>query len=276
MKIISSFNSAPILKNRWGIKNKFKDTLYINALSFLSLNEFYKEVTVYVDPKLYQIYKDFPFNVVKHDFSEISTDNWVNSKFEIFKLQKEPFVHFDSDIFLKRRFDFNSISSMVVEREEHSSFEKHYKEQVEYFQYIGCKIYEKIPMGLKPLNCGTLGFKDMNFFNEYIKQYDIVFSQFLDNKKEFEYYRLKGYEPSIVMEQLLLAIMVRNTQISDRRFHVQKVLNYSTDEKNFEEGNVLGYIHYFGRKKYDDIESIKMYLHDKYNYYWRIIDDFSI
>jgi hypothetical protein len=250
MKLISSYDSYPIENNRWGLGNKFEDTLIMTSLSLLYASQHY-DVTFYTTAKMKKILNFLPVNieVFNKKFNYLE-DTWVESKFYAMSKQTKPFIHIDTDVFLyKEIFNKYKNSPVIIERPEMGEdFHPHYPPQLSFWNDYVVKDHQKWDKNLNySFNCGTLGFNDMNLKDDFLKSYYNLKEGFFKNKKIYRTYKKKGSEPCIMLEQYNLASLCKKSNIK-----VDFILPYSNRKSQSEAAKQIGYTHLSGNVKYDE------------------------
>lgn len=250
MRLISSYDSAPIENNRWNNGDKFLDTVYMTALSLLYASKYYS-VTFYTNEKMANLLNHLPIEIkiFKRKFDYSVKDTWVESKFYALSEQSAPFVHIDTDVFLYKDV-FSKIEDyeVITERmETKSDFHPHYLKQIEFFtKHIVDKNMLWHSSLSHSLNCGTLGFNNLKIKDEFVENYFKLKSSF--NTKVNLYRNFCGIhsEPCIIMEQYNLFGILNHFNIE-----IKTVLKEFEREKQSKEAINLGYTHLSGNVKYD-------------------------
>lgn len=249
MKLISSYDNYPIENNRWGLGNKFEDTLIMTSLSLLYASQHY-DVTFYTTDKMKKILNFLPVNIKVFDKKfNYPEDTWVESKFYAMSKQTKPFIHIDTDVFLyKEIFNKYKNSPVIIERPEMGEdFLPHYPPQLNFWNDYVLKDHQKWDKNLNySFNCGTLGFNDMNLKDDFIKSYYNLKEEFNKNKKAYRIYKKRGSEPCIVLEQYNLASLCKKSNIK-----VDFILPYSNRKTQSEAAKQIGYTHLSGNVKYN-------------------------
>lgn len=243
--IIFSLDTKPLIKGRWGYSNKFEDTIIMTALSLLYTHLWYDNVILYTDELGYKIFEDFPIKIELLE-NEGVEGIWMRSKIEAIEKQKEPFIHIDTDVFIKKKINFSRYSNVIVERKEIDGFNKHYKEQIEWFDtYLkgDCLWTPNLDYSL---NCGIIGFNDIQLKDKYIEQYYKVENIFINNIEKFSYLKEKWYEPCIVIEQYNL-----NSFLETQNIFPNLLLEGDNLKEQIDSANLVGYVHLYGKSKYE-------------------------
>lgn len=182
MKIVQSFWSKPFfrpegtrLHGGW----PHRRYNYISwALSCLLLSEHYDKLEIVTDEMGKEILIDklgLPYTsvqVVLDELNHYHPDLWALGKLFAYRIQKEPFLHVDSDIFIWKPFDDRLTSAPLVAQNResytsHYTFQygevyKHFSTVPKYMQGL-TEQFEFIPA----INAGILGGTDLDFFETY-------------------------------------------------------------------------------------------------------------
>lgn len=186
MKIIQSFWTKPTFKN-----NKINSTdrnkggwlskkhNYMSwALSCLQLRKFYEKVELVTDEKGYDILINklkLPYtnvSVVLDELNHYHPDLWAVGKLHAYRIQTEPFIHIDSDIYIYKPFPLSlEKASLIVQNFEKGFFfyDKVFNELKEAFDYVPQALHDSIEKNNKiiSVNAGLFGGNDIAFFQEY-------------------------------------------------------------------------------------------------------------
>jgi hypothetical protein len=242
-KIIYSLNVYPLINNRWKTGNRLKETIYMTALSVLYSHLWYKDIELYVDDIAYKFLYMLPCRVTRMNQVNHDKDLWMKSKIQALKMQTKPFVHLDTDVFIKQKIDFD-FDKILLERKE-GGYQMHYSKQVEFFN----NYTQELPFWNNDLghsyNCGIIGFNDLNLRNDFIKAYYDLEEIYIEQKENFKPLKQKGFEPCIILEQYTLASLLDFNKIKPTLLLKGKNL--------IEQGKYadqIGYAHLFGVKKY--------------------------
>jgi hypothetical protein len=259
MKIISSFDSFPIENNRWGVGNRFNDTVYLTAFSLLSASQFY-DVTFYTDEKMAKVLADLPIDIkVFPKKFNYSKDFWVEAKFYVFSKQTEPFIHIDTDVILYRDVFKDTEKYLVIcERPEVEQFKKHYKKQVDFFtkEVVDDSIIWDKRLNYS-MNCGTIGFNDLSLSQKFIENYYKLKNKFNDVRDKFSNLAAEHYEPCIVLEQYNLTSILNKTKVKPLY-----LLGTGNLEAQSNYAEKIGYTHLYGGIKYQ--ENVIKQIHSRF------------
>jgi len=247
-KVIFSLNTHPITNNRWYMGNRLNDTIYMAGLSILYACKWYSAVEVYVDKIAYDFLKYLPCKIILTKFDN-NPKLWMKSKIDIIKLQNEPFIHIDNDVFLKQKIDL-SFDTILVERNDVAY--QNYDSLVVFFS----KYSKELKYWLQKPNlipsCGVLGFAEKKLQNNFVEafnQFERVFNKY---QKEYNSYLKKCgeigeyLEPCLVLEQYNLGCMLEKENIK-----YKLLLEGGTEAEQSKNATRLGYSHLHGSAKYD-------------------------
>ena len=261
-KIIYSLDAFPLINNRWQMGNKLKETIYMTALSILYSHLWYKDIELYADETAYKLLYMLPCRVTKVE-NEKNKELWMKSKIHAIEKQTKPFVHLDTDVFIKKKIDFN-FDTIILERKE-CGYEMHYKKQIDFFnQYTSHLPYWHSNLG-HSYSCGILGFNDLTLRNNFVNAYYDLEEIFVSHQEEFTPLKQQGFEPCIVIEQYNLASILDYNNITPSL--LLKGRNIAEQSKY---ANEMGYSHLFGIKKYnkDIIQEIEYRLFKIFPYWY--------
>lgn len=259
MKIVQSFWSKPMLVNdnsdaifrsNGGWVNRI--FFYMSwALSCLKFKDIYKNVELVTDRYGKHLLCDIlelPFSnvIIELDnLNEYDHNLWALGKLYAYKIQKEPFIHVDSDVFVWRKFSDKILESELIGQ----NYEKNYKCNVDYFNqirnlldYIPAEMEDEIYLtnDIIQVNAGILGGNNLSFFNDYVKNaFDMV-------DKNTDLFRRNPFNKgafNMVYEQFLFYCMAKSRQCNINVLF---------------EGNYLNHV---GLADFEHIPSNKYYAH---------------
>ncbi|REG99099.1 DUF6734 family protein [Flavobacterium aquicola] len=241
-RIIYSLDVLPIINNRWNAGNKLKETIYMSALSILYSHLWYKDIEFYVDEIAYKYLYMLPCRVTKVPNND-DLELWMKSKIHAINKQIKPFVHLDTDIFIKKKIHFN-FNKVIVERSD-DEYYGHYKNQLPFFnQYTQHLDYWHEDVG-NCFNCGILGFNDLEIRNQFVNAYYELEAIYIKNRESYLPYKRQGYEPCVVIEQYMLASFLKHKGVIPNLLLYQQNM---IDQSNH--ADKIGYSHIYGKKKY--------------------------
>ncbi len=265
MRIIYSLHTEPIIKGRWQKGNRLLETVKMFTLSLLYCNRWHSDITLYTDPLGEKLLRGLPtsMEILGSEQDEVF---WIKGKMEAISLQNRPFIHFDGDVFLKKRIDLD-FPKVLLERYEKEQFSKHYRGQLDEiahltraFPWWGGVDYS--------FNCGVIGFRDMEIKEDFIRCYEVLLQKLTRNESLVKHLRMNWYEPCIVLEQYNLACLLNYRKISPRLLIAGDLL--PAQHKNAVK---LGYTHLFGERKYlpNIVAKIDSRLFTEFPKYYKII-----
>ena len=261
-RIIYSFDSFPIVNNRWNQGDKLKETIYSTALSILYSHLWYEDIELYADEVAYKFLYMLPCRV-----TEISSNYdaviWMKSKIDVIEKQTKPFVHIDNDAFIKKKIDFN-FDKIIVEQNDFEIYRIYQNPLVFFNQYVQDLPHWDPDLGYA-YNCGILGFRDLQLRDQFVNAYYRLEEIFIKNSKT----RTEYVHPCVVLEQYNLAALLKHNNIEPTLLLGKKDLY-----ENSQLANQIGYSHIAGAKKYkSDIEqAIEYRLFKLFPYWYRQIN----
>ena len=241
-RIIYSLDAFPLINNRWQMGNRLKETIYMTALSVLYSHLWYKDIELYADETAYKFLYMLPCRVTKV-VNEKNQELWMKSKIHAIEKQTKPFVHLDTDVFIKNKINFN-FDAVILERKE-CGYEMHYKKQVDFFNQFTQNLSYWHPDLRRSYSCGILGFTDLILRNKFVNAYYDMEEIFMTHREEFEPLKQQGFEPCIVIEQYNLASLLDYNNIKPTL-----LLQGRNIIEQSKYANEMGYSHLFGIKKY--------------------------
>ncbi len=270
IKGIYSLNTHPISNNRWNMGNKFKETIYMTALSVLYGCRVFDRVELYIDPIGYEYLNELPCQVTQVHFDD-DQEIWMKSKIYAIKDQTEPFVHLDTDIFLRKPnlFEFDKV---LVERKDNGYH--NYRDLISFFDPY-CQHFDFWNPTIKyAWSCGVLGFKDLQLRDDFVTAFEVMEHILATHQEAYAEFKQGchhggGYlEPSLVLEQYNLTSLLTEKHVEPRLL-IQGENHYEQSKY----ANEIGYVHLLGASKYHakNLEKIKELLQKEFcDYYTRI------
>lgn len=245
MKLIYSINSKPAILKRWGVDNQLIDNLYCYTLSLSLAQEYFDNIIVYTDSIAYSFLKQLKSDKITFRLIEFNlpAEQWTSTKLVIYKLlreENEPFLHIDGDIFLTREIIVEQLKNFqnVIVQGEDADFDIHYKDMLNIFKSIS-----DIQELDYSYNSGVFGVKDMNFLDEYIREWEKYIDIYYSQKNIV----LTKFDPSVFLEQYILTTLLHNRVEHET---VLGKLNVSHKDEYVDFCNNIGYIHLYGDAKY--------------------------
>jgi len=222
MKIVQSFWSKPFYHkkiNTWEGRKAggWNDPLYYYmscTLSCLLLCKYYTDVELVTDEKGKELLIDrlkLPYKNVVCQLDKLNNypeDLWSVGKIYTYSMQRTPFLHFDSDVFVWKKFERNIETAGLVSQSKEVNFKYDrivLKEIFENFNYLPEAIKQNPPDNdVISCNAGVFGGNDLHFFKQYT---DEAFSFIDQNKAKLDAVNL-GLA-NIIFEQYMFACLAR-------------------------------------------------------------------
>lgn len=269
MKIIHSFWSKPIrikdisdgiYRDKAGWFNK--QYFYMSwALSCLKFRDIYGNIELVTDDYGKELCDvlELPYYKVTTDLNDIehySHHLWAIGKLYTYSLQKEPFLHVDSDVFVWKRFSDKLLKSDIIAQNieviNHASNE-YYLELEQYLEYVPecIRTFRKEKENIIMANFGIFGGNNIDFIREYV---DIAFDFVNKNLNGLEKLpKRKGWFNMIFEQYLFYCLTVeRNKTIATLFEHESFMFNGLLDF--FKVPNDITYTHVLGSyKKFETI-----------------------
>lgn len=287
MNIIQSFYQVD---NKTCYKiNKINDNYLINyyslLLSYITLKKLYGNVTMYCNQYAYdKILKHIPYdNIIINDLLNITTSNYYNDwallKFEVYKLQKEPFIHVDGDVFIFRDLlsefingEYDAVVQSVETSPIYSKFYYANLDKLVTYNFIDLEIStktaDKYDGNIIGYNCGVVGFKNMDFLKYYTKKAQEM--NMLINNKTID---SVIHAPMIYEQFVLHELLIKNNMKCHEVLPSEDVLGKGYNAA----GNIHGYTHLLSGNKY--VQHFVMLIREKilkdYPEYINYLNDFE-
>lgn len=205
------------------------------ALSCLSLKRYYDSLTLYTDSEGCYTLIDklkLPYDnvIVQKDNLPCLPQNWAYSKIKTYSLQCEPFLHIDSDFYLKQSFPDKLLTSkLIAQNKEHGT--SYYKGMIDVlFNFNSIKIPDYLKMELKneavpSFNMGIFGGDDLNFIHHYCNE---VFKFFNENHLNDINNPNSTISCNVVFEQIFFAIIAKKA-----RRHVETLFKQNMQDNGY-------------------------------------------
>ncbi len=252
--------------------NKFEDTIYMTATSVLHSCLWYDTIKLYVDPIAYQYLSGLPCEVIKVDF-DIDQELWMESKLYAIKNEHEPFVHMDTDVFIKKPIEF-IFDKVIVERKDAAYY--YYKNLITFFDQYCKDISFWNPEIPYAWSCGIIGFKDLRLKNEFVQCYTILKNVLREHRQAYESFKKgeRGYlEVALLLEQYNLTSL-----LSYLRVQPNVLIPGDSKKEQSVYANQIGYTHLLGASKYHpkNVNKMKELLKTKFlSHYNKIKNKFE-
>ncbi|MFN4147361.1 MAG: DUF6734 family protein [Runella sp.] len=201
MKIIQSFWTGLNFSHNIGEKMSLKGSWISSeyhwiswALSCLRLRSYYPNVELITDEVGYEILikkLNLPYSSVQvrlDEINELAKHLWVLSKIYTYSLQKNSFLHVDSDVFIWKKFPkYFENTPLIVQ-----NIEVNWEAYKETFRNIEKKhpiIVEmmKLKYNNYAYNAGVIGGSNINLFQEYSQTLLSICSQYYKDLKHVPY-----------------------------------------------------------------------------------------
>ena len=261
-RIIFSLSAYPLINNRWHMGNRLKEAIYMTALSVLYCHLWYRDIELYVDETAYKYLYMLPCRVTKIKMV-YNKELWMKAKIFSIEKQTTPFVHLDTDVFIKKKIDFN-FKDVMLERKE-GGYRIHYKRQVDFFNNYTQNIdHWRHDLG-RTYNCGVLGFNNLDLRNKFVRAYYDLEEIYLEYRDEYQPLKKQGFEPCILIEQYNLSALLDYYNITPTL-----LLKGRSIKEQGEVAKQLGYSHLFGIKKYQKgiVQEIEHRLYKIFPYWY--------
>jgi len=291
IKIIHSFWSEPTLEvheklaNDTGLKRRSGGWLnkkynYLSwALSCLTIRKIYDQVELVTDARGKSLLIDkleLPYTHVSVELDKLDGQNielWATAKLLAYKIQKEPFLHLDSDVYLWKPFSDEIITAGLVAQNPENDFESYkniWRQVLNGFEHIPSYITDDFKKEgiIRACNAGVFGGSDINFLHDFAEK---ALAFLKSNEDNFNRVNL-GYSV-LIYEQYLFAAYSRSKQkaISYLFNEVSSDYRELIDFKNVPK--ISNFIHTVGgvKAKQSICDSVERRLLLEYpDYYYRI------
>jgi len=251
MKVIHSFWSKAYFQGRWGEESKIAYDIYNFALSSHLANKHFKSTDLITDEAGASLLEALPYKKIDTDLDDINQIDprfWTAGKVHSMRIQEEPFIHIDGDVFFMNKKCKKRLSGKwdvaVQMREIGAHF---YDTYPEVFKNI-----RKIHPGIDEINVfnfvynnGIVGFQDIQLKDEYTFKYFDLLYQLELNGVDFP----SEADPNIVVEQSLLTTMsqLKNAYVKEL-ITLQEMKKYDL----FGAAERIGFVHLWGNSKYQN------------------------
>lgn len=235
MKIIQSYNlydKDKFISSRWDVEYIKK----VFSLSFEKAKQLYGKVIFYGNKNAISFMKDdLWINYDKFiELEEVKSKYRARVKFEVYKQQKEEFIHIDNDVIMFKKYEFDEFLFQWIEN----------IESWNWYNYKANGIIEKyVKLWTKAINVWVFWVKDLDFLRRYtdkvINIFDTVDCDDINNV-------------TTTVEQMLLYNMIEEEHKS-----VRYILDEITDpDKQYPViSNVYIHLLWPNKKAYKDLIS---------------------
>ena len=272
MKIVHSYWSKPgrvtksgVDKNNGGWLHK-KYYYFSWALSCLKFKEIYNNIELVTDKEGYKLLVEtlqLPYTSVKVELDVLNSYHeklWAIGKLHAYRIQEEPFLHVDGDVFIWEKFNGALEKAPLVAQHREVDF-IHYKDAyndlLKYHTYIPDLITEDFKKygRIDASNAGIFGGSDLDFFKEYVEEaFKFIDGNIagLQNKNVF------GSRFAIMYEQYLFACLARKKQLK---------INYLFSDAEVDYAQLSDFKNKYGPKKYTHVIDVRKKLN---TYCWEL------
>ncbi len=291
MKIVQSFWTKPIIDQSDSYtRDRFNggwpsSTYHFMswALSCLKLRQHYESVELVTDRMGKYLLIDLlnlPYTrceIVLDQLSHYPSDLWALGKILTYSLQKEPFLHVDSDVYIWKKFRPALISASLVAQNQdcnHPAYQRMLSQmEALQFKMPAAMVRErKAQPDIFAVNAGILGGQSIEFMKEYT---ELAFSLVDNNLELLSQVETAAFNP--VMEQYLFYCLAQEKQLPIQYFFSEVDYgNAPFDYVRFWDINYndSGYIHLISGFKKDMamVESMAFRLRAEYPaFYYQIL-----
>jgi hypothetical protein len=251
MKVIHSFWSKAYLEGRWGEESKIVYDIYNFALSSHLANKHFNSTDLITDKAGALLLEPLPYKNIHTDLEDISHIDprfWTAGKVHSMRIQKEPFIHIDGDVFFMNKKCKKRLSGkwdvVVQMREIGDHFSNTYPDVFKNLRKIHPEI-DHLNVFNFVYNNGIVGFQDMSLKDEYAYEYFDLLYLLEMNGVKFP----PEADPNIVVEQSLLTTLsqFKNAYVKEL-IPVDEMKKYDL----FGAAERIGFVHLWGNSKYQN------------------------
>lgn len=181
MKIVQSYWSKPDIENTNWVEKKLH--YFSWALSCLKLKQYYDNVELVTDQAGKELLIDqlqLPYDSVRVELDSLNEYDpllWALGKIYAYRVQDEPFIHVDGDIFIWAKFPDGIESADLIAQHEEDSYEfsnVYYdgllKANLNSYPEAILKYRKDVTTNIMQTNAGILGGNDIDFIQRYCKE----------------------------------------------------------------------------------------------------------
>jgi hypothetical protein len=201
------------------------------ALSCLQLRKYYDRVELVTDQHGYELLINklgLPYTTTQVKLDELDHYNpglWAIGKLYAYGLQKEPFIHVDSDVYIWEQLGAGATLPPLLcqcpESTDNNSafYQGIYKEMLQYFKFIPELFKDSISRNgrIRAINAGIIGGADIDFFTEFVDR-----ALHFVNSNEGCFDLVNVSKSNIVFEQFLFHALAESKN---------KSINYLSEEE---------------------------------------------
>ena len=252
------------------------------TLSSLLIREHYDELELVTDSVGHELLIDkmrLPYtkvSVVLDELNNYHRDLFALAKIYAYELQKEPFIHVDSDVFIWQKFgrELEEAELVCQSPEEGALYADCMGPIKKHFDYYPAVLDQSIARnsGIRSINAGIIGGNDISFFQNYCR----TAFEFI-NRNTHHLDKIKVRPSNLVFEQFLFKAMAEDQRKKIRFYSegepVHKFIAKLTDLTGIPDR--ISYVHlYAGHKKVDYFVDCLEYimLRDFPEHYYRILN----
>ncbi len=214
--ILQSFWSKPFLKNSNHPNARFKGGwldekfFYLSiALSCLKFKEHYGEITLYTDTYGKKVLGDIlalPYTKIHTSLDELeayNADLWALPKLHTYSLQKKPFIHVDTDVFIWEKFPEAKVNTDIFCQnieDNYPVYEETLDAILKIFDFVPTEIVNSLYNNKRILafNAGVIGGINTEFYKSlYSKALEMI------QKNEHLFPKIDVGMFNMIFEQLL-------------------------------------------------------------------------
>ena len=253
------------------------------ALSCLQLHQLYGSITLYANGPAAGLLIDtlqLPYSEVNLELDNLTLihpDLWALPKIYTYSIQKQPFLHFDGDVFLFKPLSSDLLSGELIAQNVEVATENYYmltqKELMRHFTYFPPCVKKDFESGIpfRACNAGIFGGNNIAFFYEYATLVDDYIN---NNAKKLKHIHVNAF--NIFFEQHLFYALAKEKDIP-----VSVLIEGIIEDNGYRNMGDFhdvpfnrSYLHLLGHFKRDEFTCIQMAakLRELYpDYYERIV-----
>ena len=255
MKIVHSFWSKPMIGNKGEMIGSHwrhpKFFMMSWALSCLTFKDNYGDIELVTDKLGYQLLIErlkLPYTSVKVELDCLNhypSSLWAIGKLYSYKIQNEPFLHVDGDVYLWGRFG-DLIENAALVSQQMDLDEGYYSNAIENLRSNDFFLPQVMELDLfnsdriESCNAGVLGGNDLDFIGNYCAE---AFN-FIDKNSNRYNRSFNGTHYALLYEQYLFSCMARS-----KKKKIEFYLDYDLKQKDdFVIGDISSFLNKY---KYD-------------------------
>jgi hypothetical protein len=202
-------------------------------LSIMTAKKLGYYTIIYCDKNSEQYFKEVVDEIIFLE-NNLYKNIWDYPKLYVLENRDDEFILIDGDVILNKKLPEFS-EDLMFDTFEHGNWEIEYLDIVKKLDMLGIKeiipfwSVEQIPV----INTGILCIKNIEFKNEYIRQWKILYQWIFSLTETFDKTKI-----AMVNSQFLLSILVKNHNVK-----LKKMNKYVSEKGEY-------YTHYFGVHKF--------------------------